>query len=433
MAGQGLARAHDSGTRPFAPASDGDTIIVWISRVTDDFEALMRVLWAAEPFSGFGPDPFAPGDRVPHTTTVASHSKARLREAVRAKCPQAPGVYGMLDATGQLIYVGKSKSLRKRLLSYFRKAASREKAGAIVRETSQIVWERRPSEFAALLRELYLIRTWRPRWNVKDQPKAARPIYICLGRPPARHLFATTDPPARSLSWGPFQSRGRVNVAIEALNQHYGLRDCRGSTPFFFSEQAELFPSPKRPGCLRYEIGTCLGPCVGGCSSGTYARHLRKARSFLDGRDDAPLRALEQRMNAAADQKRYESAARWRDRIDALEWLSQRLDYLNQARRRFNFVYPVRSTSGRTLWYVIHRGCVAAALHAPTPAHQRDSDLRLLQEWQRTGRLDGFPLIERHPTINLVSHWFRTRDGQLQRTLTVEQALAQYCDQKAVA
>ena len=386
----------------------------------------MRVFWAAEPFDGFGRDPFSPSRCPSRLTTVSGRTKAALREAVRGSCRKTPGVYGMLDANGHLIYVGKSKSLRTRLLSYFRAPAGREKAGAILRETSQIVWERQPSEFAALLRELYLIRSWRPRWNVKDQPKARRPVYICLGRSPAKYLFATTDPPRGALAFGPFQGRGRVNVAVEALNKHYGLRDCTGKIAFHFSEQAELFPEPRRPGCLRYEIGTCLGPCVGGCSARAYGKGVRGARAFLEGDDEAPIATLQERMSRAAADQRFETAARLRDRLGALEWLSVRLDYLHRAREKFNFVYPVRSTSGRTIWYAVHRGCVATALHAPTGRRRTEADRLLLEKWQRLGRLEGFPIMDRHPTITLLGHWFRTREGEMERVLSVDEALARY-------
>lgn len=386
----------------------------------------MRAFWEVEPFVGFGGDPFAPSIRPVRLAKVKGRSKAALHAGIRKDCPKTPGVYGMIDANGHLIYVGKSKALRSRLLSYFGRPVGRQKAGAILRETRQIIWERQPSEFAALLRELYLIRSWRPRWNVKDQPKAQRPVYVAVGRAPATYLFVTSEPPKDSIAFGPFQSRRRVHTAVEVLNQHYGLRDCTGNIRFLFSDQPELFPQERRPGCLRFEIRTCLGPCVGGCSTSAYARQVRGAMAFLEGDDEAPIVVLRDRMRRAAAEQRYETAAQLRDRLSALEWLSARLDYLEQARSRFNFIYPVRSTSGRTVWYAIHRGCVAKAMWAPTVRRRRPNDAELLESWARLGRLDGFPIMERHPTINLLSHWFRTRDGEMDQVISIETALAQY-------
>jgi excinuclease ABC subunit C len=384
----------------------------------------VRIFWAAERFSGFGRDPFAPSRRVPISTTVSGRRKSELKAALRAECPNAPGVYGMLDATGRLIYVGKSKSLRTRLLSYFSPRVAHDKPGQILRETKRLVWEQQPNEFAALLRELYLIRTWRPRWNVKDQPKSRRPSYVALGRGPARQLFVTTDPPKGALVYGPFHARGRLIEAVEALNAHYRLRDCSSSQSFHFSDQQELFPTPRRAGCLRFELGTCLGPCVAACSRQQYSAYVRKAKSFLDGHDDSPITVLRTRMAHAAAEQRFETAARLRDRLDAVAWLAARLESLRTARETFNFVYPVSSTNGRDIWYCIAAGCVATAVHAPTDRRRGGPALRLLEQWNDTGRLDGFPIVEQHPTITLLSHWFRTRPEELERTLPREAALA---------
>ena len=384
----------------------------------------MRIAWAAERFTEFGRDPFAPaGSRSP-LTIITGRRKAELKTALQAACPKSPGVYGMLDASGRLIYVGKSKTLRTRLLSYFSPKVAREKPGQILRETTRLVWERQSSEFAALLRELYLIRTWRPRWNVKDQPRSRRPNYVCLGRGPAKCLFVTTTPPAGAAAYGPIQASRPLNDAVSALNYHYLLRDCTGSQTFRFSDQRELFAEPRRAGCLRYELGTCLGPCAAGCTRRRYANQARRAKAFLDGDDDSPIRDLTERMVRAASEQRFEVATRLRDSLLAVEWLAERLDGLRSARRKFNFVYPVTAVDGREIWYLVTAGNVAAAVHSPADRRRRGPARRLLTPWNDDGRLDGFPIVDEHPTVNLLSHWFRTRPEELERTLTVEQALA---------
>ena len=112
-------------------------------------------------FAGFGPnslDPHAPRE----LTEVGGKLPGELRKAVRTSVPKLPGVYGMLDRDERLIYVGKSKSLRNRLLSYFNPAVAEEKAGRIITAAERIVWEESSSEFAALLREQQLIRRWTP-------------------------------------------------------------------------------------------------------------------------------------------------------------------------------------------------------------------------------------------------------------------------------
>src|SRR5262249_14915687 len=140
---------------------------------------------------------------------------SKLRLQVQQECPRRPGVYGMLDAQEELIYVGKAKCLRSRLLGYFRVGSRDPKAGRILEQTRTILWERAASEFAALLRELELIRRWQCRFNVQGQPGRRRPQYICLGRRPAPHAFLARQPPAGALAcFGPVPAGRRVREAV---------------------------------------------------------------------------------------------------------------------------------------------------------------------------------------------------------------------------
>src|SRR5205809_6003037 len=150
----------------------------------------MKGLFQRQTFSGFGPLGLAVDSEAPSLYVVRSRRPARLRARVRTDGPRLPGVYGMVDEGGELIYVGKAKCLRSRLLSYFRPRSRDPKAGRILQHTRKLVWEYVPSEFAALLRELELIRRWRPRFNVQGQPHRQR-TYICLGRQPAPYVFLT--------------------------------------------------------------------------------------------------------------------------------------------------------------------------------------------------------------------------------------------------
>src|SRR5262245_47680696 len=155
----------------------------------------MDGLFAAEPFRDFGPLGLSPGAPAPAVQLIRGPRAAALRGPLKTLCPSKPGVYGMLDAAGELIYVGKAKQLRLRLASYFRTGSRPAKAGRILRETRAIVWEICNHEFAALLREQELIRRWRPRWNVQGQPLRRRLAFLCVGRPPAPYVFLTRQPP----------------------------------------------------------------------------------------------------------------------------------------------------------------------------------------------------------------------------------------------
>src|SRR5262249_39842118 len=271
--------------------------------------------------------------------------------------PRRPGVYGMVDAHGELIYVGKAKSLRARLLGYFRPSSRDPKAGRIVARTASLLWEYCPSEFAALHRELELIRRCRPRFNVQGQPQGRRRPYVCLGREPAPYAFLSARPPARLLAqFGPVPAGEQVRQAVRRLNDWFQLRDCSQSQQMVFPDQTELFPVVRSAGCLRFEIGTCLGPCAGACARSSYRERVQAAHAFLAGTEKPPLEILEREMIAAAAAQAFERAAALRDKREALRWLADQLERLRTARQHYSFIYPVPGDHGPDRWYLIHGG-----------------------------------------------------------------------------
>src|SRR5262249_2705945 len=251
-------------------------------------------LFASRAFTGFGPNALDPAAVALPLHHVHAQRPSGLRARVRLECPRRPGVYGMVDGDGELIYVGKAKCLRTRLLSYFRRKSRDPKAGKILEHARSLVWEYASSEFAALLRELELIRRWQPRLNVKNQPRRQRRVYVCLGRRPAPYVFLTSRPPSSALAaFGPVSASRIALEAVRRLNDCFRLRDCPQSQAMIFADQQELFPVLRAAGCVRYEIGTCLGPCAAICTHAAYAEQVRSARAFLDGSDTGLLSLLE--------------------------------------------------------------------------------------------------------------------------------------------
>ncbi len=376
----------------------------------------MDAITSEEPFVHFGTDPFYPYP-LPELGKVTAKRLEALRSDVRQSCPKVPGVYGMIDRNQRLIYVGKSKSLRSRLLSYFLPVNAEDKQGRIVESARQIVWEIQPSEFAALLREQQLIRRWTPRWNVQGIPKRQRPVYLCLGRGPAATFYLSRLPVNDSVCEGPFHGAARMNRVVDVLNKFYRLRDCSSKQTMRFTDQLSLFDQEFRPGCLRYEIGNCLGPCVGGCSKASYQAQVRAATSFLNGETDAPLFDLERSMHQAAGNQQYELAQKLRDEHRALEYLYRKLTLLAESRRRCHFVYATQGPQAQSVWYLILRGEVKGALPAPhSPTTFAEYKPRLKQ-WQKM--LEN-PLVdnpETHPyTLPLVAAWFRKNPQEFERT-----------------
>jgi excinuclease ABC subunit C len=313
----------------------------------------------------------------------------------------------MIDAHGELIYVGKSRSLRGRLLSYFRPGRE-EKAARIVADTRRVVWETASSEFAALLRELELIQRWQPRYNVQGQPRRRRRCYVCLGRGPAPQVFLAPRPPKTAQHcYGPVAGAGQAREAVRRLNDWFRLRDCPQQQSMIFADQRELFSLPRAAGCIRHEIGNCLGPCAAACTQEEYAGNHQAARAFLEGRDTSPLEVLQRDMQTASAGLAFERAAALRDRLDSLRWLSRQLERLRQAAGA-SFVYPVLGSDSRERWYLIHHGGVRAMQAAPANATEALQLAGLLQRVYRPSSPEQGPIRpEEVDGVLLVDGWFR--------------------------
>lgn len=382
----------------------------------------MEGLFPRSFFCGFGPSLFD-AVAVPHVLIYGPRS-SRLRRQVREVCPRQPGIYGMLDRSGRILYVGKAKSLRARLLTYFRPKSRDPKAGHILRHARAIVWEPLTNEFAALLRELELIRRWRPRFNVQGQPHRRRSTYLCVGRQPAPYVFVAANPPARVLAcYGPLPVGKEIRSAARHLNDAFALRDCPQKQEMVFADQQELFPLLRAAGCIRHEIGTCLGPCAAAVTRAGYGQRVDEVRAFLEGRNRSLLEGVQKEMTEAAAAQRYERAAMLRDRLQPLEWLCTRLDRLHKARKENTFVYPVRGENGDERWYLIHQGRVGAALRPP----------RTLVEGQEAAQRIEVVFGSKHPSgsalgtseidgILLVSAWFRKHPEERDRVMTPSEA-----------
>lgn len=342
-----------------------------------------------------------------------------MRADVRARAEDRPGVYRMLSPEGEILYVGKSKRIRSRLLSYFRCAYPEEKGGRIIREAHSLEWSYQPSEFAALLDELRLIKRYRPRFNVAMKRDARHFAFIKVTRGPASKLAvvrgASED---AAVYYGPFHGAQRVGEAVRELNDALGLRDCSLDKRMHFADQHELFQlEPRTPGCIRYEIGRCAGPCVGGCSVAEYTDRVRLARAFLDGTDDAPMETLRREMQASSDRLEFERAASLRDKVRRLEDLREQFIRFRFAVETLSFLYPVAGHDGDDRVYLIRRGRVRAEAPRPRTAPERSSLDSLVAE--------VFGPVERDsaqvPTheideLLLLSSWFRRFPDELGRT-----------------
>jgi excinuclease ABC subunit C len=343
-----------------------------------------------------------------------------MRDCVRSDCTDRPGVYRMLTADGEIVYIGKSKRVRSRLLSYFRCAYPEDKGARILREADRIEWDYTPSEFAALLEELRLIKRYRPRFNVALKRDARHFVFIKLTRGAAPKLLVVrgAGQDDAAVYYGPFQGAMRVNEAIRELNDVLGLRDCALDRRMHFSDQQELFQlQPRTPGCIRYEVKKCLGPCIAACSASEYGRRVALARAFLDGTDDGPIHTLRQDMEAASERLEFERAAHLRDKLQRLESLKEQFIRFRFAVETLSFVYPVSGYEGEDRVYVIRRGRVRAEVPAPRTIRERAALRRTVAEvFERTEHKGAQIPTHEIDELLLLSSWFRRFPAELART-----------------
>jgi excinuclease ABC subunit C len=213
--------------------------------------------------------------------------------------------------------------------------------------------------------------------------------------------------------------------AARRLNDLFHLRDCAQHQAMHFAEQSELFPILRTAGCLRYELGTCLGPCAAFTTRSTYSRHVRAVKDFLEGRDISILHRLESQMHGASERQQFEQAAALRDKMAPIQWLRERLVGLDEARQRHSFIYPVASADKATMWYLIRQGRVCAAVPEPLNATSRTkADESVRQVFAGRAAWHGIVPSQFVDHVLLVAGWFRRRPDEAKRVLTIEKALA---------
>jgi excinuclease ABC subunit C len=222
--------------------------------------------------------------------------------------PQGPGVYRMIGAGGEVLYVGKAKNIRKRVLSYARPTGEVTRIARMVAITASIEFVTTATETQALLLEANLIKRLRPRFNVLLRDDKSFPyILISKDERPAQILKHRGARSREGDYFGPFAAVNAVNRTITALERAFLIRSCSDA----------VFDSRTRP-CLLYQIKRCSAPCTGEISRAAYDELVREAKEFLSGRSRAVREDLAREMDQAAEALDFERAAVLRDRLAAL-------------------------------------------------------------------------------------------------------------------
>jgi excinuclease ABC subunit C len=254
-------------------------------------------------------------------------------------------------------------------------------------------------------------------------------VKLTAGLAPKLTVTRDASGDERGTYFGPYLSAGRVNGALRELSDVLGLRDCANDVPMHFRDQAELpvLSTPRTPGCIRHEIGKCLGPCVAAVTELAYGAQLALARAFLDGSSDGPLDDLEARMLAHSDALEFERAAQMRDKLQRLELLRIQLEKLRFAVETLTFAYPVTGHGNETRIYLVKRGTVRADLKLPTSRREQlefaEWSRRIFESKDRPTRQVPTHEIDE---LLLLSGWFQRHPDEFARTLAPEMAVREF-------
>jgi excinuclease ABC subunit C len=226
-----------------------------------------------------------------------------------AALPRRPGVYRMFDADGELLYVGKAKSLKDRVTTYFNPSNVVPKIQALVAQIAKIEVTVTNSEAEALLLEYNLIKAHKPRFNIVLRDDKSFPyIHLEVGHDFPRLAFYRGSRSEPGRFFGPFPNAGAVRDSLNQMQKLFRIRNCRDS----------FFANRSRP-CLQHQIGRCSAPCVGLITREDYAQDIEAAVKVLEGRSDEVNADLQARMEAAAGRLEFERAALIRDQLATLK------------------------------------------------------------------------------------------------------------------
>jgi excinuclease ABC subunit C len=249
------------------------------------------------------------GQAVPQPDSAPAPLKGSARIAAYLKTlPDGPGVYRMLNAKSEVLYIGKASSLKKRVANYANPTGHSYRIARMISETAEMIFVSTASETEALLLEANLIKRLKPRYNVLLRDDKSFPNILLRTDHPFPQILKHRGAKSREgVYFGPFAAAAAVSMTLNTLQKAFLLRSCSDA----------VFQGRTRP-CLLYQIKRCSAPCTGRIDSEGYAALVREAKDFLTGKSRAVQDELAAQMQEAAERTDFERAAQLRDRIRAM-------------------------------------------------------------------------------------------------------------------